>query len=162
MINKASNDPNFRDPQGRPNSADAIQAKPTQQLTNLITLGRERGYVLEWDLANELAWDGLTQDQRDNIAAMLPEMGIPVFDEPPSADALAAARESIEALSHKSTTDRSTAAVPELHVGAPVGNPFIVIHVGAEGGDLRLIAQKTEQGLPVSYVAVRSGFTVGR
>ncbi len=64
-----------------------IEARRTR-LKNLIMLGKERGYLTYAEVNDHLPDDMLDAEQIEGVISMISDMGIPVYDEAPDAEAL--------------------------------------------------------------------------
>jgi hypothetical protein len=116
-------------------------------LRSLIALGRSRGYLLRAE-AFQCLIEGLTHnEQADEVLGMMRDLGIPVVDEPPTDEELA----TITALLRSPTPSPNPGPVAYGPAGPPTGQPLVVLRVGAEGGDIRLIAQELTTGWRYRY-----------
>ena len=88
-----------------------------------------------------------TEEMRNDILETIREMGIPVVYERPTAAELAAMQAPPESENPKSV-------VSPPPVDQTIGAPIVVLHVGAEGGEIRLIAQELTTGWRYRYTTL--------
>lgn len=102
-------------------------------LRSLIGHGKLHGYLIRADATAMLPIQLFTEAQRDDVLEMISDMGIPVVNERPTGaeQPLRIAPESV---------------VSPPPVGHPIGPVIVVLRVGAEGGEITLIAQEFATG----------------
>jgi hypothetical protein len=113
-------------------------------LASLIAQGKLQGYLIRADAIAMLPVGLFAEHTRNDILEMIRDMGIPVVDAMPSAAELAATQAQPETAAPKSV-------VSPPPVGKPIGPPIVVLKVGAEGGEIRLVAQELATGWRYRY-----------
>jgi len=112
---------------------------------SLIASGRSQGYLIRAEAEKMLPLELIDLEQRNDVFDMIADMGIVILEDRPTDAELAA-------MKVPTTNERPTTAVPPLtHAGPPIGSPLVVLRVGAEGGEIRLIAQELTTGWRYRY-----------
>ena len=118
----------------------------------LITRAKARGFFVDADLAELLPERLVPADQVEDVRNMLMDLGLAYGDAAYAADPPIQARPSLEASSQRyQFDDREALPLDEPCTGS---DPLVVMAVGAEGGSLRLVAQRTTVGWRYRYTLV--------
>jgi hypothetical protein len=130
----------------------AAAADRQSSLKALITRGREQGYLTRAEALSHLPPDLIAPDQFDDVVAMVADMGIPIFTAPPTEAELIAHRTSVDARSARPGTAATNLKKDQSVVPTDaIGEPVVALHIGAEGGAIRLIAQPLSSGWRYRY-----------
>ncbi len=113
-------------------------------LQSLIAQGQSQGYLIRAEAIAMLSVEIFAEDMRNNILEIVADMGIPVIHERPTAAELAALQAPAVSAIPKNVVSPAT-------LSAPIGPPIVVLKVGAEGGEIRLIAQELATGWRYRY-----------
>jgi hypothetical protein len=113
-------------------------------LESLIAQGKLQGYLIRAEAIAMLPVGLFSEDTHNDILETIHDMGIPVVDAIPSAAELAAMQVPPVNAAPKSEVSRPPG-------GLPIAPPIVVLKVGAEGGEIRLIAQELMTGWRYRY-----------
>jgi Sigma-70 factor, region 1.1 len=113
-------------------------------LRSLIARGKLQGYLIRSEAIAMLPVALFAKNVHDDILNNISDMGIPIVDAVPTAAELAA----MQALP---ASEPPKFLVTPSPAGQPIGAPIVVLHVGAEGGEIRLIAQELTTGWRYRY-----------
>jgi hypothetical protein len=119
-------------------------SKRLATLKSLIDIGKSQGYVVRAEAAAMLSAELLNEEQVADVLATIDDMGMFVVDDPPTAKELAA-------MKTPSVSATPTPAVAPPSLGPAIGAPIVVLKVGAEGGEIRRIAQELATGWRYRY-----------
>jgi Sigma-70 factor, region 1.1 len=101
---------------------------------SIVVRARSQGYLIRSETIAMLPVELFTQESQEGILSALSDMGIPIVDAAPTTAELVAMQAP------------RVSGSPEVFVSPspsqPIGAPIVVLHVGAEGGEIKLIGQE--------------------
>lgn len=106
---------------------------------SIIDRARSQGYLIRSEVIDSLPAAMFTQALQQEVLCTLSTIGIIVADAPLTPAELAG----LQARCGDNSEEVIVSASP---AGEPTGAPIVVLHVGAEGGAIRLIAQELTSG----------------